>query len=48
MLERVETQGLMPLGIQFLMVDDAADKFANLLRNFEEGRVRVVQAVMKR
>jgi hypothetical protein len=30
------------------MGNDAAAKFANVLRNLEEDRVRVVQAVMKR
>ncbi len=47
-LDRVRTQGWMPLGLHLLMGDDAADKFANVLRNLEADRVRVVQAVMKR
>ena len=46
-LERVQTQGWMPLGLHLLMGDDAAHKFANLLHNLEEDRLRVVQAVMK-
>jgi ubiquinone/menaquinone biosynthesis C-methylase UbiE len=47
-LERVRTEGWMPVGLHLLMGDDAATKFANVLRNLEEGRVRVVQAVMNR
>ncbi len=47
-LDRVRTQGWMPLGLHLLMGADAADKFTNLLSNLEEDRVRVVQAVMKR
>ncbi len=47
-LERVRTEGWMPVGLHLLMGDDAAVKFANVLRNLEENRVQVVQAVMKR
>jgi ubiquinone/menaquinone biosynthesis C-methylase UbiE len=47
-LERVRTEGWMPVGLQLLMGDDAESKFTNVLRNLEEDRVRVVQAVMKR
>ena len=47
-LERVQTQGWMPLGLNLLMGDDAAHKFANLLHNLEKGRLRVVQALMER
>ena len=46
--ERVRTEGWMPVGLHLLMGNDAAAKFANVLRNLEEDRVRVVQAVMKR
>ena len=48
MLQGVSTEGWMPLGLHLLMGEDAAAKFANVLRNLEEGRLRVVQAVMRR
>jgi len=38
----------MPLGLHLLMGSDAGTKFSNLLRNLEEDRVRVVQAVLRR
>jgi len=47
-LEHVQDEGWMPVGLHLLMGDNAAEKFANVLRNLEEDRVRVVQAVMKR
>ena len=47
-LERGQTEGLLPVGLHLLMGNDAATKFTNVLRNLEEDRVRVVQAVMKR
>lgn len=47
-LERMRTEGWMPVGLHLLMGHDAAVKFSNLLRNLEEDRVRVVQAVMNR
>ncbi len=47
-LERVQTEGWMPVGLHLLMGDNAETKFANVLRNLEEGRARMVQAVMKR
>ena len=34
--------------VGFLMGEDAATRFENVLRNLEENRARVVQAVMKR
>jgi len=37
-----------PLGLHLLMGSDAGEKFTNVLRNLEEGRVRVVQAVVRR
>ena len=46
-LERGRTEG-QPVGLHLLMGNDAATKFTNVLRNLEEDRVRVVQAVMKR
>ncbi len=45
-LERVKNQGWMPLGLHLLMGDTAAEKFQNVLRNLEEGRIKVIQAVM--
>ena len=47
-LERVRTEGWMPVGLHLLMGNDAVAKFENVLRNLEENRVRVVQAVMRR
>jgi SAM-dependent methyltransferase len=47
-LDRLRNEGWMPVGLHLLMGDNAEVKFANLLRNLEEDRVRVVQAVMKR
>ena len=46
-LERLRTEGWMPVGLHLLMGNDAVVKFGNVLRNLEEDRVRVVQAVMK-
>lgn len=37
-----------PLGLHLLMGDEAAGRFANVLRNLETDRLRVVQAVMAR
>lgn len=45
-MKHVETAGWMPVGLHLLMGDSAAEKFGNMLRNLEEDRVRVVQAVM--
>jgi SAM-dependent methyltransferase len=45
---RVRSDGWPALGMHLLMGDDAAIKLANVRRNLEEGRLRVVQAVMKR
>ena len=47
-LERARTEGWMPVGLHLLMGVNAETKFANVLRNLEENRARVVQAVMKR
>ena len=47
-LDRLRTEDRKPVGLHLLMGDDAAAKFGNVLRNLEEGRLRVVQAVMKR
>jgi len=48
LLERVRTEGWMPVGLHLLMGSDAETKFKNMLGNLEEDHVRVVQAVMKR
>lgn len=45
-MQKFETAGWMPVGLHLLMGDSAAEKFGNMLRNLEEDRVRVVQAVM--
>ena len=45
-LERVASGRALALGIHLLMGEDAVTKIRNLLRNLDEQRVRVVQAVM--
>jgi ubiquinone/menaquinone biosynthesis C-methylase UbiE len=47
-LLRVQTEGWVPVGLHLLMGENSAAKFANVRRNLEEGRLRVVQAVMTR
>lgn len=47
-VKRVRSEGWAPVGLYLLMGDDAATKLFNLLRNLEENRVRVVQAVLTR
>jgi len=47
-MERVRSAGWMPLGLHLLMGHDAETKFSNMLRNLQEDRVRVVQAVLRR
>ncbi len=44
--QRARPGGPPPVGLHLLMGADAAVKFKNMRRNLEEGRVRVVQAVM--
>ncbi len=44
----VRSEGWAPVGLQLLMGDDAATKFTNVLRNLEESRVQVIQAVLNR
>ena len=46
-LQRLDATGPPPLGLHLLMGDDAKTKFANVLRNLEDERVRVVQAVLR-
>lgn len=45
--KRVRTKGWLPVGLHLLMGDDASIKFGNVLRNLEEGRIQVIQAVME-
>jgi SAM-dependent methyltransferase len=45
---RLRTHGRPAVGLHLLMGDDATEKFGNMLRNLEEGRLRVMQAVMRR
>lgn len=47
-LDRLERKGWMPLGLHLLMGESAQVKFANMLRNLEEDRIRVIQAVFSR
>ena len=47
-LRQVESHGPPPVGLHLLMGEEAGAKFHNMLRNLEERRVRVVQAVMRR
>ncbi len=47
-LERTQAQGPPPLGLHLLMGPTAADKFRNVLRNLTEGRVAVVQGLMRK
>jgi len=47
-LSRGKSGGRKPPGLDLLMGDGAPDRFANLLRNLEKGRLRVVQALMTR
>jgi len=45
LLERFATRGRPPLGLHLLMGTDATCKFENLVRNLDEARIVVVQAV---
>jgi len=45
-VSRIQSSGWMPLGLHLVMGDRAAEKFGNMLRNLEDGRIQVVQAVM--
>ncbi len=47
-LGRAQANGRPQVGLHLLMGEDAAAKLTNMLRNLEEGRVRVIQAVIKR
>jgi ubiquinone/menaquinone biosynthesis C-methylase UbiE len=48
LLERFAARGRPPLGLHLLMGDDAQSKFENLVRNLEQARIAVVQAVYER
>jgi SAM-dependent methyltransferase len=47
MLERVEENGPPPLGLHILLGSDMKEMGANMLRNLEEDRIRVLQVVME-
>jgi SAM-dependent methyltransferase len=47
-LRRLPAEEQPTVGLHLLMGNNAPTKFANMLRNLEENRVRVVQAVMRR
>lgn len=44
-LQRMQETGPPPLGLHLLMGPTAADKFNNVLRNPEQGRITIVQGV---
>lgn len=44
-LQRMQETGPPPLGLHLLMGPTAADKFDNVLRNLEQGRISIVQGV---
>ncbi len=46
-LDRIRDEGPTPLGLHLLMGETAAEKFTNVLRNLEDDRIRVAQAVMR-
>lgn len=45
MLQRMRETGPPPLGLHLLMGQNAAEKFNNVMRNLEQGRITVVQGV---
>jgi SAM-dependent methyltransferase len=47
-VERLRARGWPPLGLHLLMGADATEKLSNMLRNLREGRIRVVQAVLRK
>ena len=47
-LRQAESPGQPIANLSLLMGEDAGPKFRNVLRSLEEGRLQVVQAVMKR
>jgi hypothetical protein len=47
MVERAQESGPMPLGLQVFIADSVPLKTANIVKNLEEHRITVVQAVFK-
>jgi ubiquinone/menaquinone biosynthesis C-methylase UbiE len=47
-LKNVGKHGLPPVGLHLLMGDDTVRKFENVVRNLEEQRIVVVQAVLRK
>ncbi len=47
-IERIKSQGSPPLGLHLLMGSDAGIKFQNSVRNLDEGRIIVIQAVLEK
>lgn len=47
-IARARERGPSPLGLHLVMGSDAGQKLANMVRNLEEGHVRVIQAVAER
>ena len=45
-MERITREGAPPLGIHLLMGEDSPAKVANMVRNLDEDRVAVVQAIL--
>jgi ubiquinone/menaquinone biosynthesis C-methylase UbiE len=45
--ERVRDNGRPAVGLHLLMEENATERFANMLLNLQEGRVRVIQAVLR-
>jgi SAM-dependent methyltransferase len=46
-VDRIDNEGWMPLGLHLLMGDTAAVRFRNVLHNLDDQRIRVVQAVLR-
>jgi ubiquinone/menaquinone biosynthesis C-methylase UbiE len=45
--ERIRDNGRPAVGLHLLMGENANERFANMLRNLREGKVRVIQALMR-
>ena len=46
--KRIAESGLQPVGIHLLMGSNAAEKMANVNRNLQEGRLKLIQALAKK
>jgi hypothetical protein len=46
--KRIVKSGLRPVGIHLLMGANAEEKMANVNRNLQEGRIKLIQAVAKK